>query len=335
MIAFVLALALQAGSADADPIGEGEKSICLGRSVEGFTSRDPGTSSRPISFQQSIPVDPIGDLIAASAEQDVQEAVLPAHGCRGEFIEGGVLVCYFGPASQVTLGDREPYSDAFGWSIIGIPRESDTELELVISTPMAAQDNLVRETRTITQREYNIQRVEGVPQRTVTPDPSTLERRQREYAQKQTAFNSVWDGQGFLDGFIEPSSGITTGVYGSQRVYNGTPGNPHWGHDYANDVGTPVVSPAGGLVTLAEPDMYYEGGLIFIDHGQGLISAFLHMSAVHVEAGTIVEQGQLIGEIGAGGRATGPHLDWRVKLRNGFYVDPALLLELDLSEVGD
>ena len=290
-----------------------------------------------LALQVAAPIeaDPIGDLIAASAEHDSHEAVLPAHGCRGQFIEGGVLVCYYGPASQVTLGDREPYSDAFGWSIIGIPRESDTELELVISTPMAAQNNLVRETRTITQREYNIQRVEGVPQRTVTPDPSTLERRQREYAQKQTAFNSIWHGQGFLDGFIEPSTGITTGVYGSQRVYNGTPGNPHWGHDYANDVGTPVIAPAGGLVTLAEPDMYYEGGLIFIDHGQGLISAFLHMSAVHVSAGDIVEQGDLIGDIGAGGRATGPHLDWRVKLRNGFYVDPALLLELDLSDLGE
>jgi len=290
-----------------------------------------------LALQAAAPIeaDPIGDLIAASAEHDSHEAVLPAHGCRGQFIEGGLLACYFGPDSRVALGNTVVESDNFGWSIIGIPRESDSELELVISTPMAAQNNLVRETRTITQREYNIQRVEGVPQRTVTPDPSTLERRQREYAQKQTAFNSIWHGQGFLDGFIEPSTGITTGVYGSQRVYNGTPGNPHWGHDYANDIGTPVIAPAGGLVTLAEPDMYYEGGLIFIDHGQGLISAFLHMSAVHVSAGDIVEQGDLIGDIGAGGRATGPHLDWRVKLRNGFYVDPALLLELDLSDLGE
>jgi murein DD-endopeptidase MepM/ murein hydrolase activator NlpD len=187
----------------------------------------------------------------------------------------------------------------------------------------------------ITQREYNIQTVTGVPQRTVTPDESTLPRRQREYAQKQAAFNSTWDGQGFLDGFIAPAEGITTGVYGSQRVYNGTPGNPHWGLDWANDVGTPIVAPAGGLVTLAEADMFYEGGLIFIDHGQGLVSAFLHMSAVHVSEGDIVTQGQLIGEIGAGGRATGAHLDWRVKLRNGFYVDPALLMELDVSGLRD
>ena len=84
---------------------------------------------------------------------------------------------------------------------------------------------------------------------------------------------------------------------------------------------------------LAEPDMYYEGGLIFLDHGQGVVSCFLHMSAVHVAVGDMVEQGQLIGEIGSGGRATGPHLDWRVKFQNNFYVDPALLLELDPAEL--
>ena len=191
---------------------------------------------------------------------------------------------------------------------------------------------MVEDMRDITRREYRLQRVDGVPQSTVTPDPSTLPRRQREYAQKQAAFNSTWEGQGFLDGFIAPADGVTTGVYGSARVYNdGAERGVHWGLDWANETGTPVVAPASGLVTLAEPDMYYEGGLIFIDHGQGLVSAFLHLSAVHVEEGQFVEQGQLIGDIGAGGRSTGPHLDWRVKLRNQFYFDPQVLLDLDVT----
>ena len=86
------------------------------------------------------------------------------------------------------------------------------------------------------------------------------------------------------------------------------------------------------MVTLAEPDMYYEGGLIFIDHGQGFTSAFLHLSEVDVEVGQIVRQGERIGAIGAGGRATGAHVDWRIKWRNR-YIDPALALELDLSEL--
>jgi murein DD-endopeptidase MepM/ murein hydrolase activator NlpD len=256
----------------------------------------------------------------------------PQNGCLGEFIEGGTLICRFQPNAHVALGAAEVQVGETGIAVLAIPRQASETLDLVVST----RGVVLSETHAITQREYNLQRVDGVPQRTVTPDPSTLPRRQREYAQKQAAFNSVWDGQGFLDGFIQPAEGITTGVYGSARVYNdGHEGSPHWGLDWANDTGTPVVAPAGGRVVLAEADMYYEGGLIFIDHGQGLVSAFLHMSAVHVAEGDMVEQGELIGEIGAGGRATGPHLDWRVKLRNGFYVDPGLLLELDVSGMRD
>ena len=296
---------------------------------------------------QSAAADPIGDLIASQAPAagafdeweelsgDISSNVAFMPECRGTRIQGAVLICTLPPEATVTLGDVTATANPAGYAIVGIPRSAAQTLSFAITMNARGSADLVEEQWDITQREYNIQTVTGVPQRTVTPDPSTLPRRQREYAQKQAAFNSTWDGQGFLDGFIAPAEGITTGVYGSQRVYNGTPGNPHWGLDWANDVGTPIVSPAGGLVTLAEADMFYEGGLIFIDHGQGLVSAFLHMSAVHVSEGDIVTQGQLIGDIGAGGRATGPHLDWRVKLRNGFYVDPALLMELDLSGLRD
>lgn len=275
-------------------------------------------------------VDPIGDLIAARDDavgSSAAAASSPTTGCFGDRIEGGLLICRYAPGARVTLGETTAIANDAGLAVLGIPRRAEDELTFTVAGAPVA----VSETWSITSREYNLQHVQGVPQRTVTPDESTLPRRQREYAQKQAAFNSSWDGQGFLDGFIPPSEGITTGVYGSARVYNGTEGSPHWGLDWANEVGTPVVAPASGLVTLAEPDMFYEGGLIFIDHGQGLVSAFLHMSAVHVSEGDVVEQGQLIGDIGAGGRATGPHLDWRVKLRNQFYVDPAILLDMDMS----
>ncbi|WP_417490094.1 M23 family metallopeptidase [Maricaulis sp.] len=284
----------------------------------------------------TAPLDPIAEMIA-SQSPDAREAVAdaapavraPIQGCAGEFAEGGLLICQVGPGSQVTLGDVSAQADASGWAVIGIPRDAPRELRFTVASDAGEIDRM----QPITQREFAIQRIEGVPQSTVTPDASTLPRRQREYAQKQAAFATNWDGAGFIEGFIRPAEGITTGVYGSQRIYNGTPGNPHWGLDWANDPGTPIVAPAAGRVILAEPDMYYEGGLIFLDHGQGLVSCFLHMSAVHVAAGDIVEQGQLIGEIGAGGRATGPHLDWRVKFQNSFYVDPALLLELDLAQL--
>lgn len=281
--------------------------------------------------------DPIGDLIAQNAPEARDVAEPGPMGCRGRQEQGALIICRFEPGTRLDLGESVAIADAQGFAVLGIPRNAPEEMIFEISTAGVANSvNQIDESPTwfITQRDYNLQHVDGVPQATVTPDPSTLPRRQREYAQKQDAFNSVWDGQGFLTGFIPPAEGITTGVYGSARVYNnGHEGSPHWGLDWANEVGTPVYAPAGGLVTLAEPDMYYEGGLIFIDHGQGLVSAFLHLSGVEVSAGDVVEQGELIGAMGAGGRATGSHLDWRVKLRNRFYVDPQSLLDLDLSDL--
>lgn len=285
-------------------------------------------------FLQSAeaPLDPIAEMIAAQSPQAAEAEAQPAspqQGCAGSFAEGALLICNYGPDSQVTLGSVTAQADASGWTVLGIPRDAPDEMRFTVDRAAGRIDRM----QMIAQREFAIQRIEGVPQSTVTPDPSTLERRQREYAQKQAAFATHWDGAGFLAGFIRPAEGITTGVYGSQRIYNGTPGNPHWGMDWANEPGTPVMAPAAGRVILAADDMYYEGGLVFLDHGHGVVSCFLHMSAVHVAVGDLVEQGQLVGEIGSGGRATGPHLDWRVKFQNSFYVDPALLLELDTSDL--
>lgn len=317
MIALALVLALQpAAAAQADPIGA------------------------MLAAQEQVPVPESAepenvDLVEGSMRAQLMAAA-PVDFCRGYLREGSLLICRFLPHATVELGDGiAAQADEEGFVTLGIPREAPNAMTLRIGYRLGdGTPGEIVETVHIVQREYDLQHVDGVPQATVTPDPSTLERRQREYAQKQEAFASVWEGRGFLDGFIPPSQGITTGVYGSARVYNdGHEGSPHWGLDWANEIGTPVYAPAGGLVTLAEPDMYYEGGLIFIDHGQGLISAFLHLSGVSVEAGNVVEQGQLIGAMGAGGRATGSHLDWRVKLRNRFYVDPQTLLELDLTDL--
>ena len=277
--------------------------------------------------------DPIGALIAA---QDADAAGVHeiAQGCSGQRREGALLICRYWPGSDVRLGEMSATADADGFVVLGIPRDAPETLAFSVTAPGDA--GRVFEDWSIEQREYVLQHVNGVPQATVTPDESTLPRRQREYAQKREALATRWDGQGFLDGFIRPSEGITTGVYGSARVYNdGHQGNPHWGLDWANETGTPVIAPASGRIILAEDDMYYEGGLVFLDHGQGLVSLFLHMSAVHVSEGDMVEQGDLIGEIGAGGRATGPHLDWRVKINDSFYVDPAMMLDLDLAPIRD
>ena len=164
-----------------------------------------------------------------------------------------------------------------------------------------------------------------MPQRTVTPDPEDLKRIRRDQALVRAARASTSDRTDFAAGFHWPLTGRISGVYGSQRVYNGKPGNPHYGVDVARPVGTPVSAPAPGLVTLADPALFYSGGTIIIDHGSQVNSAFLHLSEVLVKVGQRVAPGDIIGKVGATGRASGPHLDWRMNWRDR-RVDPQLLV---------
>ena len=127
-------------------------------------------------------------------------------------------------------------------------------------------------------------------------------------------------------GFTWPASGRISGIYGSQRVLNGEPRRPHFGLDIAAPTGSPVHAPADGIITMTHPDMYFSGGTILLDHGQGLSSSFLHLSKVLVETGTTVKKGDLIAEIGSTGRASGPHLDWRMNWLDR-RVDPQLLVK--------
>ena len=126
--------------------------------------------------------------------------------------------------------------------------------------------------------------------------------------------------------FAWPARGRISGVYGSQRILNGEPRRPHFGVDVAAPTGTPVYAPAPGIVTLAHEDMYFSGGTLIIDHGHGLSSSFLHLSEILVEAGTYVSRGDLIARIGATGRASGPHLDWRMNWLDR-RVDPQRLVK--------
>jgi murein DD-endopeptidase MepM/ murein hydrolase activator NlpD len=246
--------------------------------------------------------------------------------CAGAFTQGGIVLCRTLPNARVSLdGLAAGAADAQGWIVLGLTREHGAV------TQIAASDggDTVTERYDVAARAFDIQRVDGLPQQTVTPsDPAVLARIQRESALKQTAFASQANIEGFLDGFIRPvEGGRVSGTWGNQRVLNGTPSTPHYGYDIAVPAGTPIRAPAGGVVTLAEPDMHYEGGLVFIDHGQGLITMYLHMSRVDVRVGDTLQQGQIIGAVGASGRATGPHLCWRMKLRNVQQLDPSVAIE--------
>jgi len=227
---------------------------------------------------------------------------------QGEPAPGAIIIGQTVPGAEVLLGDEPLMVNEEGYFLFGFGRDETGERRL----RLRMGEQTVEQTLALTPREWNIQRVEGVPGRTVTPPPEALARIRDESAQVREARQVVSDLTDFTARFVWPASGRISGVYGSQRFYNGNPGNPHLGVDIAAPRGSPVIAPAGGVVTLVHDDMFYSGGTLVIDHGLGLSSTFIHLHRVLVEPGQRVEQGELIAEIGATGRATGPHLDWRM-----------------------
>jgi len=243
---------------------------------------------------------------------------------QGQLTQGGLVWGQAPAGSGVSLDGAALDVLEDGTFIAGFGRDAPASAELVIEGPQPC-----RQTLAISPREYRISRVEGVPQQTVTPSPEHLERIRRERALVGAAKGRRLQRpdllQDALAGFAWPATGRISGVYGSQRIYNGTPKSPHYGVDVAVPTGTPVYAPSAGVITLAEPDLFYSGGTVILDHGYGLSSSFLHMSKVHAQVGQEVRTGDLIGEVGATGRATGPHLDWRMSWRSE-RVDPQLLV---------
>lgn len=241
---------------------------------------------------------------------------------QGEWQQGAVLLGKVEPGVGVEFLGRSLRIAQNGQFVIGLGR--DFPAEAIVTTITA--DGMRRAHKfAVKQRQYAIQKVTGVPQRTVTPDPEQVERSRREAALATNARKLDFPLMHFADKFQWPLVGRISGVYGSQRFYNGEPNSPHYGVDVAAPTGTEVVSPAAGVVTLVHPDMFFSGGTLIIDHGHGLSSTFIHLSKILVKEGDDIQQGQAIAQVGATGRATGPHLDWRM---NWFdqRVDPALLV---------
>ena len=248
----------------------------------------------------------------------------PCTTLEGNAIQGGILRGYTLPSAAVTFADITVPVLPDGAFLLGLGRDMPRANTLTITT----DDTCVQEVAVMV-REYQLQEITGVPQQTVTPSEEHLERIRAERAKVRIAKAqrlSRDDGyRAVRDGFVWPVMGRISGVYGSQRIYNGRPGTPHYGVDIARPAGTPVTAPAAGVVTLAEPDLFYSGGTVILDHGYGLSSSFLHLSEVSVAVGDQLATGDLIGAIGATGRATGPHLDWRMSWFNQ-RIDPQLLV---------
>jgi len=220
-------------------------------------------------------------------------------------------------------GEKVPVSPD-GDFVIGFEREAPAISKLEVELPDGRV--LVRELQ-VKSRRYAIQRIDGLPPSKVTPrTKEELKRIQRETALVKRARSRIDPRSDYVGGFQWPVHGPITGVYGSQRILNGKPRRPHYGVDIAGPVGKPVRAPADGIVTLAHPDMFFSGGTLIMDHGHGLSSTFIHLSRILVREGERVRQGQVVAEMGATGRATGSHLDWRMNLR-GKRVDPQTVVK--------
>lgn len=240
---------------------------------------------------------------------------------KGTPTQGGLIIAQTHPHAKVKINGTETQITDDGYFMFGFGRfeENPAKLEIILNNTSYFS------TVNVTNREFPTEVIDGLPANKVNPPDEVLQQIRNDNIKVAKARSYVEKHTDFLQQFIWPSQGRVSGVYGSRRILNGEPKRPHYGMDIANKTGTEVVAPAGGIVRLAETGMYYTGGTIIIDHGYGLSTTFMHLSKLNVESGSAVQQGEKIGEIGMTGRATGPHLDWRVNLGKT-RLDPQLII---------
>mgnify|MGYP000418609070 CR=1 FL=1 len=239
---------------------------------------------------------------------------------EGKFIQGSFILGKTDPGSEVFIDKKQVKVTSDGFFAFGLARDRKNDVVITIN-----KKKIVKQ---VYKRKYNIQRIDGLEEKKVTPPEAVYERIKRE---------NKWIGQAraidsdltfFTKKFNIPvENAIISGVYGSQRILNGKPKWPHYGLDFAADEGTKIKAMLDGTVTLAEPDLFYTGGTLIFDHGHGISTLYMHMKKVLVKKGQKVKQGDVIGTVGSSGRATGAHLDVRL---NWFQtrLDPATVLDI-------
>ncbi len=241
---------------------------------------------------------------------------------KGEMTQGGLIFAQSVPGATAKLDGEALRVTSDGRFIFGFGRDAAPKASLEVTTPDGKVETRALE---IAQRDYKIQRIDGIKKDYVSPPDEVLARIRADQAAAAEARKADRPETDFDSGFAWPALGPISGVYGSQRILNGQPRQPHFGVDVAGPVGTPVAAPADGVVTLAHPDMYFSGATLIIDHGHGLSSSFLHLEEIQVSEGQVVRQGEVVALMGKSGRVTGPHLDWRMNWRDQ-RIDPTLLV---------
>lgn len=281
----------------------------------------PAVLSACVGVAQTRP--PALPEIGRPVAMPVRTSVVPPSVSQGALVIGRTT-----PDAIVEFGGRQLHVTPYGSFVFGAGRDQTTPLVVRITQPGGGS---LTYRIAVAPRDWPIERIAGVPPSTVNPPPAIAVRIAREQAEVSAARARDDARADFAQTFIWPVQGRISGRFGSQRIYmladgSGSPKSAHSGMDIAAANGTPIKAPAAGVVTFARPDLYLTGGTVLLDHGHGVSSNFLHLSRLDVKVGERIEQGQVIGAVGATGRATGPHLHWGM---NWFDVriDPLLLLE--------
>ena len=277
----------------------------------------------------------LGLAMAAHGQQQRRDALPPAPttlrdaadvlGIRfpASVQQGAMVIGKVPTGSMVRYANRDLRVTGYGSVVFGVGRDQSGSVTVEVQVPGAPTRSI---DIAVTPRDWPIERINGVPPKTVNPPKAIADRIAREQAQVVAVRTRNDARTGFAQQFTWPVQGRISGRFGNQRVYNGTPKSPHSGMDIAAATGTPVKAPADGVVTFADTGLYLTGGTLVLDHGHGISSNFLHLSRIDAKVGDTVRQGDVVAAVGATGRATGPHLHWGM---NWFDVriDPLLVLE--------
>ena len=254
---------------------------------------------------------------------------LPARAAQlcGKALQGEILVGYAPGAAEIIFNNITTPVDQDGLFLLALGRDEAAKPQISIRNKDDARDYSFE----VGAAAWDIQNIKGIPPRKVTPSDADL--RDIEFEQKvvRAAQQTQSAVPYWKQGFIMPVEGRTSGHFGGQRIMNGVKKNPHAGMDIAAKAGTPVKAPTGGIVTLAQPDLFYSGNVIILDHGYGLHTIYAHLQEMKVKRGDTVRQGDIIGLVGQTGRATGPHLHWGASV-NGTKFNPPSLLNINTAD---
>ena len=243
---------------------------------------------------------------------------------KGSFKQGSFILGKTFPKSKVYIDKRKVRVSEDGYFAFGIGR--DRKNNIIIKVINKGKTEIIE--KKILKKKYNIQRIDGLPSKQVTPPPEVYDRIKKDNKLIGQARLIDTPLIFFKNKFIYPlDKYVITGVYGSQRILNGKPRRPHYGIDFHAPEGTPVKAMMDGIVTLVEKNMYFTGGTIIFDHGHGISTLYMHMKDINVKKGQKIKKGQIVGTLGQSGRATGPHLDIRLNWFN-VKLDPESILKI-------